>query len=243
MRGLLRHKDLGSELPIVFCHPKEWNGRTIIWVSRNGKSSLYHNDGALRPDPKRLVDSGATVIGVDLLYQGEFLADGKTLTRVPKVKNPREAAAYSFGYNNTVFVQRVHDVLSVVKFVRNHEKKSTSIAILGLDGAGHIAAAARAIAGDAVNVAAIDTAGFRFLEVKDIYSPDLLPGGAKYGDVPGLLAMAAPGRLWVGGESATSLELAQRMYKSSGAESALTVYPGGSEMAQSEAVKWLLALP
>lgn len=244
MRGLLRQKDLQSELPIVFCHPKEWNGKTIVWLSRNGKSSLYHNDGALRPDPKRLVDSGATVIGVDLLYQGEFLAEAAgALARAPKVKNPREAAAYSFGYNNTVFVQRVHDVLSVVKFVHNHEKKSKSIAILGLDGAGHIAAAARAIAGNIVDVAAIDTAGFRFIEVKDIYSPDLLPGGAKYGDVPGLIAAAAPGRAWVGGESQSSLGFAQRMYKATGADSALTIYQGGSEMAQSEAVKWLLAQP
>ena len=39
---------------------------------------------------------------------------------------------------------------------------------------------------------AIDTAGFRFADVTDIHSPDFLPGGAKYGDLPGMLSLSAP---------------------------------------------------
>jgi hypothetical protein len=243
MRGLIRHQGLHSELPAVFCYPKKWNGKTVVYLSSHGKSALYHNDGALRPDPKRLVDSGAVVIGVDLLYQGEFLADGKELTRAPKVKNPREAAAYTFGYNNTVFVQRVHDVLAVVKFVQNHERKSKSIALLGIDGAGHIAAAARFLAGSAVDTSAIDTAGFRFGKVPDIYSPDLAPGGAKYGDLPGVLAASAPTKLWLSGESGTGSEFVKNQFRLQGAETALTLHNGGAESAQGAAVDWLLAQP
>lgn len=243
MRGLIRHSGLHSELPAVFCYPKKWNGKTIVYLSSNGKSALYHNDGALRPDPKRLVDSGAVVVGVDLLYQGEFLADGKTLDRAPKVKNPRESAAYSFGYNNTVFVQRVHDVLAVVKFIQNHERKSKSIALLGVDGVGHIAAAARFLAGTAIDTAALDTAGFRFGKVGDIFSPDLAPGGAKYGDLPGVIAASAPTKLWLSGESGAGADLIKNQYRLQSAEAALTVYNGGAETAQASAVDWLLAQP
>lgn len=241
MRGLIRHPALHSELPAVFCYPKEWNGRTVVYLSSHGKSALYFNDGALKPDAKRLVDSGAVVVGVDLLYQGEFLTDGRELTRAPKVKNPREAAAYSFGYNNTVFVQRVHDVLSVIQFVQNHERKSKSIALLGVDGAGPIAAAARLLAGDAVDTAAIDTAGFRFGKVMDIYSPDLAPGGAKYGDLPGVIAASKASKLWLGGETTAGADLVRNQYRLQNAESSLTVYTGGAESAQAAAVDWVLS--
>jgi dienelactone hydrolase len=240
MRGLIRHSGLKSELPTVFCYPKTWNGKTVVYLTAHGKSSLYFNDGALKPEPKRLVDSGAVVVGVDLLYQGEFMANGQPLARAPKVKNPREAAAYSFGYNNTVFVQRVHDVLSVVRLVRTHEKKSKQVAILGVEGAGPIVAAARALAGAEIDIAAIDSAGFRFGTVPDIFSPDLVPGGAKYLDLPGMLALSAPNRLWLGGETGSDAEVVKNFYKTAGAEGALSVYNGSAEVATSEAVSWLL---
>lgn len=34
----------------------------------------------------------------------------------------------------------------------------------------------------------------------DLRSPDFLPGGAKYGDLPGMLAAGEPGTLWLAGE-------------------------------------------
>ncbi|HWN95984.1 MAG TPA: acetylxylan esterase, partial [Methylomirabilota bacterium] len=112
--GLLRNKTYREELPAVICAPKQANGHTVVWLSGAGKSALYTADGSLQPEVTKLLNSGATVIGVDLLYQGEFLADGKPLARTPRVKNPREAAPYTFGYNHALFVHRVHDVLSVV---------------------------------------------------------------------------------------------------------------------------------
>ena len=43
----------------------------------------------------------------------------------------------------------------------------------------------------AIDRAAIHVGDFRFGKVLDLRSPDFLPGGAKYGDVPGLLALGA----------------------------------------------------
>jgi dienelactone hydrolase len=191
MTGLLRNAARGAELPSVFCYPKEWNGHTVLWLNEGGKTHLFAADGSLQPAVQKLVDGGVTVFGIDLLYQGEFLAGGQPFTKTPRVKNPREAAAYTFGYNPAVFAQRVQDVLAAVKFVKTHERPSKRIGVVALDGTGPIAAAARAQADGAIDRAAVATGDFRFGKVLDLHSPDFLPGGAKYGDVDGLLALGS----------------------------------------------------
>ena len=191
MAGTLRNSSYHEEIPAVFCYPKQWNGHTVLWLNTEGKSGLYAADGALKPAVQKLVNSGATVVGLDLLYQGEFLADGKPLTQTPRVNNPREAGAYTFGYNHAVFVQRVHDVLTAAKFVRGHERPSKKLSLVALDGTGPIGAAARAQAGKAFDQAALRVGEFRFGNVLDLRSPDFLPGGAKYGDVQALLTLGS----------------------------------------------------
>ena len=226
MTGLLRNKTYQEELPAVFCYPKQWNGKTVVWLNAGGKAGLFNPDGSLKVELKKIVDSGTTVAGVDLLYQGEFLAEGQTFTKTPKVKNPREAAAYTFGYNHSVFVQRVHDVLSVVKYVKSHERPSKELTVVGLDGAGPWVAAARAQCGDAIDRAVIDTQGFRFGKVLDIHSPDFLPGGAKYGDLPGMLVMGAPGKLWLAGEADETAGMLRKSYENANSAARLTVFHG-----------------
>ena len=242
MGGLLRNKRYHEELPAIFCYPKQWNGHTVVWLSREGKSALYASDGSLQPNAAKLVNAGMTVVGVDLLYQGEFLADGKPLTNAPRVKNPREAAGYTFGYNHALFVHRVHDILSVVKFVKTFpERPSKKVTLIGLDGAGPWVAAARAQCGQAVDQAVIDTGGFRFGKVLDLFDPNFLPGGAKYGDLPALLALNAPGPLWVAGEASEALELAQAQYNASKAGANLISFSGEPRRVLSVALAWLLA--
>lgn len=189
MAGLLRNTSYHEELPAVFCYPKQWNGDTVIWLSDEGKAGLYGADGKLKPPVQKLVDAGATVLGVDLLFQGESLADGKPLTRTPRVRNPREAAAYTFGYNPALFVHRVHDVLTAAKMIRADERKTKRLSLVALDGTAPVAAAARAQAGKSLDRVAVRLGDFRFGKVLDLHSPDFLPGGAKYGDVEGLLAL------------------------------------------------------
>src|SRR4051794_1192665 len=89
MDGMVRNQTYTNELPAVFCYPKQWNGKTVVWLSAEGKQTLFNDDGSLKPDMQKIVDSGATLFGVDLLYQGEFVADAKPLTKTPRVKNTR----------------------------------------------------------------------------------------------------------------------------------------------------------
>jgi len=212
MAGLLDNKARGEELPAVFLYPKQWNKRTVIWITEEGKAGLFADGSTARPKPEvqKLLDSGATVVGVDLLFQGEFLADGKPVTKTRRVKNTREAAAYTFGYNHTLFAQRVHDVLTVVKLIKESERKSDAIDVVGLDDAGPWVAAALLQAGGAITEAVIDAGGFRFGKILDIHDPSFLPGGAKYGDLPGMITLAGPTKVLEIGEHGVTRDTALR---------------------------------
>jgi hypothetical protein len=238
--GLLQNTTHHEELPVVLISPAQANGSMAIWLSKQGKSGLFDDAGRPAPEVKQLLRAGVAVIGADLFYQGEFLADGKPLERTGRVANTREAAAYTFGYNHTVFAQRVHDVLTVIRFARTRIPDAGEVLLLGLDGSGHWAAAARAQAGDVVDRAALDTGGFRFGSVDDIHSPDFTPGGAKYDDLPGMLAVAAPAPLWLAGESAESVPPAIAAYQAAGAAAVLKFHQGEAEVTTS-ACSWLLA--
>jgi dienelactone hydrolase len=240
MAGLLRNQPQSEELPVLFFFPKQWNGEAVIWLHPDGKAGLCDGNEP-RPEIRQLIAQGKSVVGVDLLYQGEFLKDGKPLDKAPKVQNSREAAAYTFGYNPTVFARRVHDVLTVVSFVKHHERSPKTISLVGLDGpAGAWAAAARVPAGSVIDRLVIDTAGFRFITVNDIYSLDFLPGGAKYGDLPGMLVAAAPAAVWLAGEETPSLATVKAAFAAASQSEKLTVHSGQANAAREAAVHWLV---
>ncbi len=194
--GLIRNKTYGEELPVTWLYPKAWKGRVILWLNDSGKSALFDANGAPTPAVRYLLNEGTTVLGADLLFQGEFLKDGKLVKQTRTVKNPRQAPAYTFCYNHALFAQRTHDILTLVKFIRTAKVDSlpspTSVGVAGFGHTGPIVAAARAVSGDAIDLAAIDTGGFRFANLLDYRDPQFLPGGAKYLDLPGLLALGAP---------------------------------------------------
>ena len=228
-----------EELPLVILHPGNWNKRVAIWVHESGKAGLYGSDGRPLPAVLQLLASGSAVVGVDLVYQGEFLADGKPLESARRVRNPREFAGYTLGYNSALFAQRVHDILSVVSFCRTYADDKPQVDIVGVGTAGAWAAAARAQAGPAISRAAIDTRGFRFGKLSSIHDVNFLPGGAKYGDLPGMLALGAPGELWLAGEGAAAPALVTAAYTAEGASGKLQSFDGSDEEKVAAAVKWL----
>lgn len=194
MTGTLTNKTYNEELSVAWLYPKEWNGRVVIWLDDAGKAGLTNKE------VQALVKGGAAVLGVDLLFQGGELGKQNRL-----VANPREFAGYTYGYNNALFAQRAHDVLTLTRFLR-HTKvgahpspKMVCIAALGPQ-TGPIALAARALAGEAIDRAAYDTHGFRFGKILDYRDPMFLPGGAKYLDLPGMLTAQGAYPRWVRGE-------------------------------------------
>src|SRR5262249_51609225 len=131
------------------------------------------------------------------------------------------------------------DVLAALRYARSNATKSVSLIGLGAD-AGAWAALARAAAPSLVDRAAIDTGGFRFDTVATIDDPAFLPGGAKYDDLPGLLALAAPSPLWLGGEGPGAPAVVAAAYGAAGTARVLAVSPLRGPQATADAVKWLV---
>ena len=95
------------------------------------------------------------------------------------------------------------------------------------------------VAGKAIGRAAIDSAGFRFSRLNTVDDPDFLPGGAKYNDLPGMLALSAPCPLWLAGENGPEVSLVSAAYRAAGHANRLTVCRKDTT-AESAAVDWLL---
>ncbi|MBT5927299.1 MAG: acetylxylan esterase, partial [Verrucomicrobia bacterium] len=238
MAGILKNATYGEAVPTLFLHPSDWNGRTLIWPTLKGKSGLFRANGKPRPVVQRALKAGCTVIGLDLFLQGEFLDASDEMTQNRLVSNPREFAGYTYGYNSPLFAQRVHDLVTLIAYVHRNEKGANqSIELVGLNGAGHWAAAARAVSRDVIHKSAIQTQGFRFSHLTDFRDVNFLHGGAKYGDLPGMLAQGAPSLLWIAGEDKDTENLLKGIYASSGFPDRVTIAPEGNT---AKAVTWLL---
>ena len=198
--ALLKAKKFGEELPSIFLYPTEWNNQLVIWIDGEGKSGLYADDGSLKASVAKLVKQGYAIASADLLYTGEYLKDGQPLTQARIVNNPRELAGYTLGYNHSLFAQRVHDILTLVSFSQNYQTKPEQIHLVGVNGGGIFAAAAGAQTRGSIASLAVDTQGYRFESITDIRDVNLFPGAVKYGDVPALLALNAPARIFIAGE-------------------------------------------
>jgi dienelactone hydrolase len=237
--GLLSYRTIenhSAKLPTIVIEPKKSGDRTVIWIDKEGKAGLYSGDSSIKSPIRRLLAAGLTVIGVDLLYQGEFLNGERPPQRQRWLPNEEGYAGWTYCYNLPVFARRVHDILAVIASV-----KSDQIEVVGLNGAGHIAAAAVALAKGAVARAAINTDGFRFADLEDVYNINFMPGAAKYDDLPGLLALTAPMRMWLAGECEEPPPIVKAAFATAGKSENLTAFPGTSQDTARQAVEWLLS--
>jgi hypothetical protein len=67
-----------------------------------------------------------------------------------------------------------------------------------------------------------------------------LPGGAKYGDLTGLLSLAAPTKLLLAGETNESATLVAKTYAASGTAGGLQVDSSTPDEARTAAVAWMI---
>ena len=130
-------------------------------------------------------------------------------------------------------------MLTLVKYLRTAEIKASPVDVVGWGYTGPIVAAARAVSGDAIDHAVVDTGGFRFGKLLDYRDPQFLPGGAKYLDLPGMLALGAPHALWLAGE-VDAPPLVSDTYRAAGKTNELTAYTGDGAKKVSAAIDWLL---
>ena len=242
--GLLCYRsieDHHAKLPMVVLKPKETTQKTVIWTDEQGKSGLYTSGGLVKPHICSLLNAGMTVVGVDLLCQGEFLTDERSNKQQRWLPNEEAFAGWTYCYNLPLFARRVHDILAVIRSLRLNNYETNQIDVVGLNGTGPIVAAAVAQAKDAITRAAIDTAGFRFADIKDVYDINFVPGAAKYDDLPGILALLAPTKLWLAGEGKKAPSIVRTAYVAVGHGKNLTTCTGKARDAAKATVEWLLA--
>ncbi len=245
--GLLRHEDQGEELPAAVFEPSgERNQETVIWVHEDGWRGLLDENAQPVNDVRRLLRAGFAVAGVDLLLQGELRnpildpAIGRTrarrVCRADCSQGWHRAGVFTFGYNPALFARRVHDVLTAIHHFQGDGGRVTLVGLGRV--AGPLVAAARAQSGEALARVAVDTGGFRFGALERLDDPMLLPGAAKYLDLPGLLALGTGGELWLGGEGDAAPPLVAHAHQAQGRTDALHVHagPAGAE----DVVDWLI---
>ena len=238
---LINHVDKKEQLPAVVLKPKGKIERTVIWITENGKAGLFADNGSVNSEVQSLLKKGSRVIGVDLLFQGDFLTDDKPFlkTRVLAGGGWISCVSRTFGYNRPLFSRRVHDILTVIKYVKSIDNGKISLA--GFDEtSASLVIAAGAMAEGSVEKIAVDTKGFRFASVDRFDHPAFLPGSVKYQDLPGLMALNAPGRLWVAGEDSNLSEVVSSAYKTAASADNLNIYTGSDDKKISSAIKWLL---
>ena len=177
------------------------------------------------------------MVGIDLLFQGEFLNPGETVTENRRVSYPgqqsktdtawRQSSVYRYGYNHPLLVQRVHDVLTTTTFVLNHETwEVEELIVVGLGEMGPIAAGARAVAGDSIDRLYAETDGFRFAALDSQWHQHFVPGGAKYGDVGGFLSLSAPHSVWLADGDEKLRAGLEATWKASGSADELSFHDG-----------------
>ena len=159
------------------------------------------------------------------------MADGTPFAHV-RLASPRAHAGYTFGYNHPLPAERVQDVLTAVRAARARVGPDGLVLLIGRGPSSGLAAGARMLARSEIDRAVFDVAGFRFASATRIDDPTFLPGAVKYGDVPALVALAAPLPTWVIDTTGP--------YRESDESGGLRVTLSTASPAPAEQVDWLL---
>ena len=212
LRGVTNY---GSHaIDCTFIYPKNWNNDVALVLSLKGEEAILNKNGDLTDSARKLLSEGVAVACPKLYLQGA--------TKNPNVYGVRKQdyegyAGYHYGYNPSLFAERVQDALAMIAMIRDHGQHRTEhIHIRGIDGAGAIAAATTALAREAVASAHISTEGFRFGKLTSVWDTNFLPGAAKYGDIDGMLSLCAPVKLTLIDPDKASLTAVKATYELTG---------------------------
>ena len=172
MPGWIANRTHNERVAATFHYPKNWNGR--VWIAP-----------AAGPAAVDKAVAEGTAVCVPELFT-EPAPGSADVTR--HVEGDRDFIGYTLGYNHSVLQRRAHDVLTVLTFIKNHERKPRVIDLTVPESlVPETALALTLVPAGIVETAVLPETGFRFASVRDIRSPRLLPGALKYGDLPALL--------------------------------------------------------
>jgi dienelactone hydrolase len=208
-------------------------GKTVlVWIDPQGKEGFEALGKKVATRLRRKTD----VLVVDVF-------PGRKKDYRPAVN--KDFAAFTLGYNRALLANRVHDILTAVRFAQRLDGKK-QVHLIGVGEAGPWVVLARALCGAAVSRTAADLNQFRFEEVWKPTDDNLLPGALKYGDLPAFAALCAPGELYLynqrryrrGKDDAWKETWAQAAYQAAGA--ANNLHETTKKVDLKKVVDWLL---
>jgi hypothetical protein len=208
-RLLLSRTGGGEQIPAMLFVPKNAVGVACLLVHPAGKSGLLDKSGQPGPLLASLLNKGQPVLAIDAFLTGEFQRSQKTTLA------PDPHIGFFPCFNRTLLAQRVHDILTAVAYLKARPDIK-SVNLIGLQGAGPWCLLARGLCGDAVARTAVDVGSFSFNQVKDVADPMYLPGALRYGDLPALAALSAPGELLLANARTFNAAWVRDAYRSSG---------------------------
>ena len=161
-KNRLVHLPSGEEIFLEAVGPTEEGDQPILWL------------GYESSEIKRLSK------GKNLHYRAiTFREEKEGFTST--VANKREFAGYTHGFNHSRFARQVHDLMSVVSYLK---KKHGKAPVLRASAAMREQAMTAAyLSGGAVSGLEVAKSDFRFASLTDYRDPKFLPGAVKYGDV------------------------------------------------------------
>ena len=198
-------------IPAMLFVPTKATANATLLVHPHGKAAFIDASG--NPDPllAGLLDKGHTVLAIDTFLTGEFnLPDKPTPAPDPHI-------GFFPCFNRTLLAQRVHDILTAVAFLHGRDGIK-SVNLVGIQVQGPWCLLARGLCRDEVSRTAVDVGDFSFAGVKDVADPMYLPGGLKYGGLPALAALSAPGELLLSTAGNFDASWVTDAYRSAGAD-------------------------
>ncbi|NOS70592.1 MAG: acetylxylan esterase [Verrucomicrobia bacterium] len=197
----------GDTIETTFLYPKKWNHDVVLWLSLKGEDSILKPDGNPGESAAQMLKRGYAIACPRLYLRGATRNPNVYAADKRKSGGAYEGfAGYHYGYNPSIFAERVRDALTLIAEIRDDNKHSARrILVAGVEGAGVIAATATAMSPGTVHQLGCDTGGFRFAQLDNAWDVNFLPGAAKYGDVPAILSLCSPVKTTLIGETRGSV--------------------------------------
>jgi dienelactone hydrolase len=206
----------GDAVESAFLYPKKWNHDVALVLTLKGEAAILDQNGIPTEQSRKLLDEGVAIACPKLYMLGA--AKNPDVYAARNLAGFEGYAGFHYGYNPSLFAERVRDALTMIAMIRDNERHHTErIIVHGLDGAGIIAAAATALARDAVSELHVRTDGFRFAKLTDVWDADFLPGAVKYGDVTGVLSLCAPVKMTLQDPDPALRDAVAQTYRATGA--------------------------
>lgn len=226
----LNRKGTSETVPAMFMRGAEFDGTVVVWVDPEGLDGVQKDANQTPVAPAVLKNKGA------ILAIESFRTGAKAKDEPPFVN--KGFAGYTFGYNRPLVSERVADILTAVAYAKNI-KGVKKVHLVGFGKAGPWVLLARGLCGDAVQRTAVDLNRFRFEQVKDTNDEMMLPGALKYGGLPALAALCAPGELYLhNAEGIGTSSWLEAAYAASGAPKAWQRHEAKKDTG--DVLQWLL---